>query len=68
METYSTEAYELTEERYLSVIREQGRRLDAQKRELASLNALKKRDTKNTQIGDAFMFAFSVLFDKAKLW
>ncbi len=68
METYSTETYELTEERLLSVIREQGRRIESQRKELASLSNIRKRDVLSASVKEAFLFFMSVLFHKLKLW
>lgn len=68
METYSTEKCELTEERLISVIREQGRRLESQRKELASLSNIRKRDVSLSSVKDSFLFFCSVLFNKIKLW
>lgn len=68
MQIESLEVQDLTQDRLISIIREQGRRLEAQRGVLSSLNRLKGRDVKNTNVFEAFGFFLSVLFNKAKLW
>lgn len=68
MQIESLEAQYLTQDRLISMIREQGRRLEAQRKALASLNRIKERDVENTKVFEAFRFFLSVLFNKAKLW
>lgn len=68
MKTISTKTYEITEDRLISVIREQGRRLEAQRKALASLNRMNERDVKNTKVFDAFRFFLLVLLNKLKIW
>lgn len=58
----------VTGDRLVSILREQGRRLEAQKKALSSLNRIKERDVENTRVFEAFRFFLLVLFNKVKLW
>lgn len=68
MQIDSLDVSYLTEDRLISIIREQGRRLESQKNALSSLNRIKARDVKNTKVFEAFRFFLLVLFNKVKLW
>lgn len=66
---YSSFEYDnVTGDRWLSIVREQGRRIEAQRAELSKLNRISKRDIEAATFGEAFYFLLKVLIRKLKIW
>lgn len=68
MRTDDFSSYELTEERWLNIVREQGKRIEAQRSELSKLNRIAKRDVESTGVLEATAFLARVIIRKIKIW